>query len=147
MRLLALLIGFAAFISISCKKKTSGGGGGTPTPTPTPTPAWDVNAIRGAWITTTASTALVKEVDTAKTDLVVQRLDTLIQYMERIDWKLWMVMGMIRMIGEENGYKFSFYHDPETLHDSVSINYPPRPYAMERGCAFPVGKCVGNCNR
>ena len=21
--------------------------------------------------------------------------------------------------GEENGYKFSFYHDPETLHDSV----------------------------
>jgi len=61
----------------------------------------------------------VKEVDTAKTDLVVQRLDTLIQYMERIDWKLWMMMGMIRMIGEENGYKFSFYHDPETLHDSV----------------------------
>ncbi len=56
MRLLALLIGFAAVISISCKKKTSGGGGGTPTPTPTP--AWDVNAIRGAWITTTASTAL-----------------------------------------------------------------------------------------
>ena len=56
MRLLALLIGFAAVISISCKKKTSGGGGGTPTPIPTP--AWDVNAIRGAWITTTASTAL-----------------------------------------------------------------------------------------
>jgi len=56
MRLLALLIGFAAVISISCKKKTSGGGGGTPTPPPTP--AWDVNAIRGAWITTTASTAL-----------------------------------------------------------------------------------------
>ncbi len=56
MRLLALLIGFAAFISFSCKKKTSGGGGSTPTPTPTP--AWDVNAIRGAWITTTASTAL-----------------------------------------------------------------------------------------
>ncbi len=56
MRLLALLIGFAAIISFSCKKKTSGGGGSTPTPTPTP--AWDVNAIRGAWITTTASTAL-----------------------------------------------------------------------------------------
>jgi len=56
MRLLALLIGFAAIITFSCKKKTSGGGGGTPNPTPTP--AWDVNAIRGAWITTTASTAL-----------------------------------------------------------------------------------------
>ena len=54
MRLLALLIGFAAIISFSCKKKTFGGGGSTPTPTP----AWDVNAIRGAWITTTASTAL-----------------------------------------------------------------------------------------
>lgn len=55
MRLLALLIGFAAVISISCKKKPSGGGGN---PTLPPTPAWDVNAIRGAWITTTASTAL-----------------------------------------------------------------------------------------
>ena len=39
----------------------------------------------------------VKEVDTAKTDLVVQRLDTLIQYMERIDWKLWMMTEPVEL--------------------------------------------------
>ena len=35
--------------------------GSTPTPTPTPTPpspVWDANAMRGVWVTTTASTAL-----------------------------------------------------------------------------------------
>lgn len=56
MRLLSILISLLVLTSFSCKKKTSGGGGGTPTPPPTP--AWDVNALRGAWITTTASTAL-----------------------------------------------------------------------------------------
>ena len=56
MRTLAVLIGLIILCSFSCKKKTNGGGGGTPAPPPTP--AWDVNALRGAWITTTASTAL-----------------------------------------------------------------------------------------
>lgn len=55
MRLFALLFGLFILSSFSCKKKSSGGG---TTPTPPPTPAWDVNALRGAWITTTASTAL-----------------------------------------------------------------------------------------
>lgn len=55
MRLFALLFGLIILSSFSCKKKSSGGG---TTPTPPPTPAWDVNALRGAWITTTASTAL-----------------------------------------------------------------------------------------
>lgn len=56
---LVTLILFAA----ACTKNggSSGGGGTTPTPpppTPPPTPVWDPNAIRGVWITTTASTAL-----------------------------------------------------------------------------------------
>ena len=42
----------------SCKKNDSGAGLPTPTPTPTPTPVWDPAALRGAWITTAASTAL-----------------------------------------------------------------------------------------
>lgn len=54
MRFAAFTIGLCLFIGIACKKKSTGGGG-TPTP---PSPTWDVNALRGAWITTTASTAL-----------------------------------------------------------------------------------------
>jgi uncharacterized lipoprotein YddW (UPF0748 family) len=43
----------------SCSKGSSGGSPTpTPTPTPPPTPSWDPNAVRGAWITTAASTAL-----------------------------------------------------------------------------------------
>ena len=45
----------------SCSKGSSGGSSTptpTPTPTPPPTPSWDPNAVRGAWITTAASTAL-----------------------------------------------------------------------------------------
>lgn len=54
MRFAALLLLTCLLTTTGCKKKSTTGGG-TPTP---PTPAWDPNAIRGAWITTTASTAL-----------------------------------------------------------------------------------------
>ncbi|MBM3159086.1 MAG: glycoside hydrolase family 10 protein [Bacteroidota bacterium] len=54
MRLAALLLLSIFLTAQACKKKSSTGGG-TPTP---PTPVWDPNAMRGAWITTTASTAL-----------------------------------------------------------------------------------------
>ncbi len=40
----------------SCSK--SSGGGGSVTPPPPPSPVWDPNALRGAWVTTAASTAL-----------------------------------------------------------------------------------------
>ena len=55
---MAVFLGFM-FLQ-SCKKNntSTGGGGTTPTPNPPPTPVWDVNAMRGVWITTTASTAL-----------------------------------------------------------------------------------------
>ncbi len=54
-RLLSLLCIF--LVVAGCSKK---GGGTTPAPNPPtpPTPAWDPNAWRGVWITTTASTAL-----------------------------------------------------------------------------------------
>ncbi|MFN5607790.1 MAG: family 10 glycosylhydrolase, partial [Bacteroidota bacterium] len=54
MRLAALLL-LTCFLSTTGCKKKSTPGGGNPTP---PTPAWDPNAMRGVWITTTASTAL-----------------------------------------------------------------------------------------
>jgi uncharacterized lipoprotein YddW (UPF0748 family) len=40
-------------LSAGCKKKNT-----PPNPIVPPTPAWDPNAIRGVWVTTTASTAL-----------------------------------------------------------------------------------------
>lgn len=60
LQLAATLI-FACFLMANCSKKSDGsaGGGTIPSPTPvTPTPSWDPNAIRGVWVTTTASTAL-----------------------------------------------------------------------------------------
>lgn len=53
---------FFSGIHSACSKggSTDGGntGGGSSTPTPPPAPVWDPNAMRGVWITTTASTAL-----------------------------------------------------------------------------------------
>jgi uncharacterized lipoprotein YddW (UPF0748 family) len=51
-----LLLLFGLFMATSCNKSNSNGGGGGPI-TP-PSPVWDPNALRGVWITTTASTAL-----------------------------------------------------------------------------------------
>jgi len=49
-----------ALVTIGCNKSGENSGGGTipPTPTPPPSPVWDPNAMRGVWVTTTASTAL-----------------------------------------------------------------------------------------
>jgi uncharacterized lipoprotein YddW (UPF0748 family) len=57
---LALVFSLGCMALQSCKKNNTGsGGGGTPpTPNPPPAPVWDANAMRGVWITTTASTAL-----------------------------------------------------------------------------------------
>lgn len=56
-RLCAALVFVLLLVSTSCKKggDTGGTGGGTGT---LPPPAWDPTALRGAWITTAASTAL-----------------------------------------------------------------------------------------
>lgn len=57
---LSLVISMGFILLQSCKKNNTGTGSGgtTPTPNPPPSPVWDANAMRGVWITTTASTAL-----------------------------------------------------------------------------------------
>ncbi|MBK6827259.1 MAG: family 10 glycosylhydrolase [Chitinophagaceae bacterium] len=54
--LISILFSFV-FIVTSCNKSNSDGGGGGGPVTP-PTPVWDPNALRGVWVTTTASTTL-----------------------------------------------------------------------------------------
>lgn len=57
---LALIAAVAVFVINGCKKE-SGGGSTTNPPVvvpPPPTPVWDTSALRGVWVTTTASTAL-----------------------------------------------------------------------------------------
>lgn len=39
---------------------------------------------------------------------VLDELKKQTEYFHRIDWKLWMLMNMVRIIGEENGYTFRF---------------------------------------
>jgi uncharacterized lipoprotein YddW (UPF0748 family) len=54
--IIALIFGFSTISFFACKKSsTPTTGGNTNNPR---TPVWDVNAMRGVWVTTTASTAL-----------------------------------------------------------------------------------------
>jgi hypothetical protein len=39
---------------------------------------------------------------------VLEELKKQTEYLHRVDWKLWMLMNMVRIIGEENGYTFRF---------------------------------------
>ena len=52
-----LVIAMLLASSFSCKKSSTGGTAPNPI-IPIPPPVWDVNALRGAWVTTAASTAL-----------------------------------------------------------------------------------------
>ena len=54
----ALVFSMGFMVLQSCKKNNTGSGSGGTTPNPPPSPVWDANAMRGVWITTTASTAL-----------------------------------------------------------------------------------------
>ena len=42
------------------------------------------------------------------TDAIVFELQKQTEYLHRMDWKLWMLMNMIRTMGEDNGYIFKF---------------------------------------
>jgi hypothetical protein len=46
-------------------------------------------------------------------DLILQELKKQTEYLHRMDWKLWMLMNMVQIIGEENGYAFKFYSDQD----------------------------------
>ena len=39
---------------------------------------------------------------------VLAELKKQTEYLHKVDWKLWMLMNMVRIIGEENGYTFRF---------------------------------------
>ena len=63
----------------------------------------------------------VKTEDTSVDDQMLTELRTLNEtmsvfskYLERMDWKLWMIMNMIKMIGEENGYMFTTNDEDNT---------------------------------
>lgn len=43
------------------------------------------------------------------------------KYLDRMDWKLWMMMNMMRLIGEENGYSFKEI-DPKDKDTKEEIN-------------------------
>ena len=43
-------------------------------------------------------------------DAILLELQKHSEYLHRVDWKLWMLMNMVRTIGEENGYTFSVIH-------------------------------------
>lgn len=63
----------------------------------------------------------VKTEDASVDDQMLTELRTLNEtmsvfskYLERMDWKLWMIMNMIKLIGEENGYTFSTNDEDKT---------------------------------
>ena len=39
--------------------------------------------------------------------LLKDSMDQMTSYLHSMDWKLWMMMNMVKLIGEENGYSFS----------------------------------------
>lgn len=62
---------------------------------------------------------------TAKTDVdinsaILAELKTHTEYLHRMDWKLWVIMGMIKLIGEENGYTFKA-HQQEGVEREIDV--------------------------
>lgn len=49
---------------------------------------------------------------------VLEELKKQTEYMHRMDWKLWMIMNMVRIVGEENGYTFRLH---QGLNDMDNI--------------------------
>lgn len=55
--------------------------------------------------TPSAEPTVAELTDTIQT--LTDSLDSMTRYLHSMDWKLWMLMNMVRLIGEENGYSFS----------------------------------------
>ena len=51
------------------------------------------------------------------------------EYLHSTDWKLWMLMNMIRIIGEENGYSFKLYKGPDENENIAGLR--PKEYNDE----------------
>ena len=67
--------------------------------------------------------------DTATLSLILAEMKKQTEYLHSTDWKLWMLMNMIRIIGEENGYSFKLYQGP-TDNENIS-GLRPKEYNDE----------------
>jgi hypothetical protein len=52
---------------------------------------------------------------------VLEELKKQTEYLHRVDWKLWMLMNMVRIIGEENGYTFRLHQGLSDM-DNIKEN-------------------------
>jgi hypothetical protein len=52
---------------------------------------------------------------------VLEELKKQTEYLHRVDWKLWMIMNMVRIIGEENGYTFRLHQGLSDM-DNIKEN-------------------------
>jgi hypothetical protein len=52
---------------------------------------------------------------------VLEELKKQTEYLHRVDWKLWMIMNMVRIIGEENGYAFRLHQGLSDM-DNIKEN-------------------------
>jgi hypothetical protein len=52
---------------------------------------------------------------------VLEELKKQTEYLHRMDWKLWMIMNMVRIIGEENGYTFRLHQGLSDM-DNIKEN-------------------------
>ena len=61
----------------------------------------------------TSATSAEKEAPTTE-QLILLELQKQTEYFNRMDWKLWMLMNMVKIIGEENGYTYEINeHNPD----------------------------------
>jgi hypothetical protein len=58
--------------------------------------------------TTKVKSRAKPKADTVGQAEVLEELKKQTEYLHRVDWKLWMLMNMVKIIGEENGYRFTF---------------------------------------
>lgn len=65
-------------------------------------------------------TTVTKSSEVFDQSLLLEELKKQTEYMHKIDWKLWMIMNMVQIIGEENGYRFKMYQSPQ---EQVKENY------------------------
>ena len=56
--------------------------------------------------TTASASSEAPNLDSDNLIKLNEKVNILNQYMHQVDWKLWMIMNMVRLIGEENGYSF-----------------------------------------
>lgn len=82
---------------------------------------------RTARATRTETTAAVE--DAATMGLILAEMKKQTEYLHSTDWKLWMLMNMIRIIGEENGYSFKLYQGPSENENISGLR--PKEYNNE----------------